>query len=378
MCPPASIPLADVLDEYSTDEVVFKSLMQFKSGYSLPLNVLSDVDPYQFPPSNLPDNMWYFCSSSNVDADNGYWRSTGDACEIYSTPVIIGLRKTLQFYKGRAPVGQKTNWMMQEYTTTEKCGSKQDQDPRALYRVFLVDEGSRGTLFKSELLEENMDGVAEPSAKSDLAPNPDQPSAVADRTLESPSAIADRSPELPSAMVDRGPDSPSGMVNQFLDLPIGEYIGDFLELDDLAIPLSRSTSSADSSCMTTSMCSEDLFDSDALMRELDDTADQENQDSRVKLNLSIPSKLKEVVMQPTALESIDSIEESKPSTGQTSRDPTPPNEPEDRWNEGTSNGVNTSAEASSSSEGSSNEERKDHARRTKKRKMMKYLCFLAF
>lgn len=67
--------------------------------------------------------MWYFSKVTKTDAENGFWRSTGEACEIYSTSTIIGLRKTLRFYEGRAPAGQKTNWMMQEYTTTEKYSS---------------------------------------------------------------------------------------------------------------------------------------------------------------------------------------------------------------------------------------------------------------
>ncbi|KAK1433558.1 hypothetical protein QVD17_10469 [Tagetes erecta] len=121
MCPPSSVV---ELHEYSTDETVIKSLMQIKSGVTLPSNVLTDVDPYQFAPSNLPPGMWYFRSGPKMDTKNGYWRSTGEACEIYDTALVIGLRKTLQFYEGPAHFGQKTNWMMQEFTTTEKYTSK--------------------------------------------------------------------------------------------------------------------------------------------------------------------------------------------------------------------------------------------------------------
>ncbi|KAI3785539.1 hypothetical protein L1987_44658 [Smallanthus sonchifolius] len=334
MCPPAPIPPAVGLDEYSTDETIIKFLMQLKGGQSLPLNVLSEVNPYQVTPSNLPAGMWYVWSGSKTDTKNGFWRSTGEACEIYKTSLIIGLRKTLLFHEGPANDGQKTNWIMQEYTTTEKYTSK--QDPRALYRVFLVDDSSSGSghLSNSELLVNNIDDVV------------------------GPSDVANQSSD------------------QLLDDNVLE--GDFLELDDLAIPLSRTTSSADSSCMTSSMASEELFDSDALLRELgDDIVDQEMQDSSIKLNLSAPAKLKQVVMQPTTLGSIDNVKESKPCTGQTSKtNPT-------LENKSTSNEVDTlppssSSSSSKSSEGSSKEEKKEHASRTKKRKMMKYLCFLAF
>ncbi|KAI3761185.1 hypothetical protein L1987_51596 [Smallanthus sonchifolius] len=358
MCPPESIPSAVELNEYSTDETVFEYLMQLKGGCSLPSNVLSDVDPYQFTPSNLPDGTWYFWSGSKTDTENGFWRFTGEDCEILSS-LIICLRKTLQFYEGLASDGQKTNLMMQEYTTTDKYSSKLDS--RALYRVFLIDGSSsgRGRLSKTELLVKNLDGV-------------DQPSAMADQYLDQPSAMADQSLDQPSAMADQSPDEPPAVEDQSLDWFLGDHVlrGDYLELDDLAIPLSRSTS-AGSSCMTRSITSEDFFDSYALLCELGD--DNVDHDSRIKLNLSAPANLKEGVMQPTTSGSLD--KESKPCTGQTSQtNLTPESEPGDRCNTSTSNEVGTSS-SSSSSEGSSKEERKD---RTKKRKMMKYLCFLAF
>lgn len=59
MCPVASVPIAAELDEYATDVDICKSLTQLKSGCSLPKSILSDLDPYQFTPSNLPG--WYPC-----------------------------------------------------------------------------------------------------------------------------------------------------------------------------------------------------------------------------------------------------------------------------------------------------------------------------
>ncbi|KAK9054356.1 hypothetical protein SSX86_025434 [Deinandra increscens subsp. villosa] len=340
MCPPESVPCAVELGEYSTDEAVFKCLRRLKGGCALPLNVLSDVDPYQFTPSNLRADMWYFWSGLKTDNANGFWRSMGEASEMYSNSLFIGLRNTLQFYEGQASDGQKTNLMMQEYTTTDKYCDK--PDPRALYRVFLMDASSSGSgrLSESKLMVKSLDNMAGQSA-------------IADQSQDQPLAVANQSP----------------------DLLLGDYVsrGDYLELDDLAIPLSRTTS-ADSSCMTRSVTSEDFFDSDALLCELGDA--NVDHGSRIKLNLSASAKLKEVIVPPATLGSFD--KESKPCTGQTSKkNPTSESEPGHLCNGNTSNDVDESS-SSSGSEGSSKEERKDRVNRTKKRKMMKYLCFLAF
>ncbi|KAI3513194.1 hypothetical protein L1887_20521 [Cichorium endivia] len=136
--------------------------------------------------------------------------------------------------------------------------------------------------------------------------------------------------------------------------------GDYFELNDLVDdPGSRSSSSANSSCLT--ITSDEYFDSIALLQQLDD--DENMEDSTVKFNLSAPINSKIVICSATSVSLRNDNSEAK----------------EVAINESTSIvGVNTTTEYSSSSESTSMEGKKKDDRRTKRHKMMKYLCFLAF
>lgn len=76
----------------------------------------------------LGEREWYFFvprdrklgsgGRPNRTTERGFWKATGSDRKIYtlSEPKrVIGLRKTLVFYKGRAPRGTKTEWVMNEY-----------------------------------------------------------------------------------------------------------------------------------------------------------------------------------------------------------------------------------------------------------------------
>jgi hypothetical protein len=72
-----------------------------------------------------PQNDWYFFSHkdkkyptgtrTNRATAAGFWKATGRDKAIHSCTRRIGMRKTLVFYKGRAPHGQKSDWIMHEY-----------------------------------------------------------------------------------------------------------------------------------------------------------------------------------------------------------------------------------------------------------------------
>ncbi|MFS7952166.1 putative transcription factor NAM family [Helianthus anomalus] len=346
MCPSSCVPLA-AENEYWTNEAICMSLFNFKSGKPLPVNVTSDVNPYQHKPSDLSAGLWYLCSGVKTDAECGFWQETEAACEIFSNSVILGLRTTLQFHEGRAPHGRKTDWVMQEYRITNKY----DNDPmdlRALCRVFLVDENRP----PSGHCTADINVII----SIDFGPKAVSTSELVGKTVENKSGLS---------LMTRG--SPV----RFLENSSKRdciLTGDYIELNDLIDPGSCSSSSSDSSGLT--MTSEEYFDSMALLQEVqDDMIDQEVKDSSGKLNPSAPVKSKEVVIHTATSASPVNNKECQPPAKETSK--------AEKRTASTSNGVNITS-SSSISENTSKEENNEHVRRTKRRKIMKYLCFLAF
>ncbi|KAM7251285.1 hypothetical protein ACFE04_023168 [Oxalis oulophora] len=89
---------------------------------------LNKCEPWQLPGrAKMGEKEWYFFSlrdrkyptglRTNRATEAGYWKATGKDREIYSSKTcsLVGMKKTLVFYKGRAPKGEKSNWVMHEY-----------------------------------------------------------------------------------------------------------------------------------------------------------------------------------------------------------------------------------------------------------------------
>ncbi|ESW11526.1 hypothetical protein PHAVU_008G037900 [Phaseolus vulgaris] len=87
---------------------------------------LNKCEPWNLPGlAKMGETEWYyFCVRdkkyptglrANRATEAGYWKATGKDREIIAENALIGMKKTLVFYKGRAPKGEKTNWVMHEY-----------------------------------------------------------------------------------------------------------------------------------------------------------------------------------------------------------------------------------------------------------------------
>lgn len=148
---------------HPTDEELVAYYLESKiTGRKIELEIIPEVDLYKCEPWDLPgninfllvtmcispsqyvsslnmidvglidksflpskDNEWYFYSQRDRKYPNGsrtnratkagYWKATGKDRIVQSQKRPVGMKKTLVYYRGRAPHGIRTNWVMHEY-----------------------------------------------------------------------------------------------------------------------------------------------------------------------------------------------------------------------------------------------------------------------
>ncbi|KAE8703382.1 NAC domain-containing protein 21/22 [Hibiscus syriacus] len=112
------------------EELVCDYLMK-KVGSTDTSQLMIEVDLNKCEPWDIPETAavggkeWYFYSKrdrkyatgvrTNRATCSGYWKATGKDGGIHSKGKLVGMRKTLVFYQGRAPKGTKTDWVMHEF-----------------------------------------------------------------------------------------------------------------------------------------------------------------------------------------------------------------------------------------------------------------------
>ncbi|XP_042507567.1 NAC domain-containing protein 37-like [Macadamia integrifolia] len=129
------------------EELVGYYLKKKVASQKIDLDVIRDIDLYRIEPWDLQErcgigyeeqNEWYFFSHkdkkyptgtrTNRATMAGFWKATGRDKAVYDKIKVIGMRKTLVFYKGRAPNGLKTDWIMHEYRLeSEENGPPQEE-----------------------------------------------------------------------------------------------------------------------------------------------------------------------------------------------------------------------------------------------------------
>ncbi|KAL6217962.1 hypothetical protein ACLB2K_011179 [Fragaria x ananassa] len=138
-------PTEEELLEFYLKSVVFGKRLRF--------DIIEFLNIYRHDPWDLPglskigEREWYFFvprdrkhgsgGRPNRTTETGFWKATGSDRKIVSLSDpkrIIGLRKTLVFYKGRAPRGTKTDWVMNEYRLPDHCKLLKDIVLCKIYR----------------------------------------------------------------------------------------------------------------------------------------------------------------------------------------------------------------------------------------------------
>ncbi|PKA57102.1 NAC domain-containing protein 48 [Apostasia shenzhenica] len=146
------------------DELVAHYLCRKCAGLPVAAPIIAELDLYRFDPWQLPamalygEKEWYFFSPRdrkypngsrpNRAARSGYWKATG-ADKPLGSPAPVAIKKALVFYSGRAPRGEKTNWIMHEYRLAgvDRSASRKNSlrlDEWVLCRIYNKKGGGSG------------------------------------------------------------------------------------------------------------------------------------------------------------------------------------------------------------------------------------------
>ncbi|KAF5728130.1 protein SOMBRERO-like [Tripterygium wilfordii] len=168
---------------HPTDEELLYYYLRKKVSYeAIDLDVIREVDLNKLEPWDLkdkckigsgPQNEWYLFSHkdkkyptgtrTNRATTAGFWKATGRDKAIHlsnsQTQTILGMRKTLVFYTGRAPHGLKTDWIMHEYRLMDDPHhndrldhhQRVQEDGWVVCRVFKKKNHSRGNYLPAEV-----------------------------------------------------------------------------------------------------------------------------------------------------------------------------------------------------------------------------------
>ncbi|CAD6209433.1 unnamed protein product [Miscanthus lutarioriparius] len=130
------------------EELLGFYLSRVVHGKQLHFDIIGTLNIYRHDPWDLPamakigEREWYFFvprdrkagsgGRPNRTTERGFWKATGSDRAIRSSADakrVIGLKKTLVFYQGRAPRGTKTDWVMNEYRLPDHAAAGRAAPP---------------------------------------------------------------------------------------------------------------------------------------------------------------------------------------------------------------------------------------------------------
>ncbi|KAI3696421.1 hypothetical protein L1987_79435 [Smallanthus sonchifolius] len=141
------------------EELIVQYLKRKVQSFPLPASIISEVEVCKHDPWELPgdcEQERFFFSTKEVKYPNGnrsnratlsgYWKATGLDKQIITSKnnQVVGMKKTLVFYRGKPPNGSRTDWIMHEY----RLASQQPKNPTqgtenwVICRIFLKKRGS--------------------------------------------------------------------------------------------------------------------------------------------------------------------------------------------------------------------------------------------
>ncbi|XP_059641604.1 NAC domain-containing protein 6-like [Cornus florida] len=137
------------------EELLNFYLRKIATGKQLCFNIIGFLNIYHHDPWELPglakigEREWYFFvprdrrhghgGRPSRTTENGFWKATGSDRQIrcLSDPkIVLGLKKTLVFYKGKAPRGRKTDWVMNEYRLADSGSSSKMKEEVVLCKIY--------------------------------------------------------------------------------------------------------------------------------------------------------------------------------------------------------------------------------------------------
>ncbi|KAK4493015.1 hypothetical protein RD792_000014 [Penstemon davidsonii] len=144
------VPLPGFRFHPTDEELVGFYLRRKVDKKPIRIELIKQTDIYKYDPWDLPKSSsvvgdkeeWYFYCKRGRKYKNsirpnrvtcsGFWKATGIDKPIYSSSssgCIIGLKKSLVYYRGSAGKGTKTDWMMHEFrlpaaTHSDKSSTK--------------------------------------------------------------------------------------------------------------------------------------------------------------------------------------------------------------------------------------------------------------